>query len=190
MYASGRKGSRPCLLVFDEFSALQGGRGTATDLVERLRSTATEVMLGVQSFEGLGGSGPGSQWEALRILNACSGGLLLFRTPSPDNFVRLAGSVQQPDVSHNLDHFGLTDRGLVRSTGKFRVDPDHVRQLVPGQGYYISGGRAALTFVVTTPGLDGFRMTEAEEFITDAYRRGERLRRLYEQEGTEDEQAG
>lgn len=150
LYASGRKGARPCLLVFDEFSALQGGRATATDLIERLRSTDTEVMLGVQSFEGLGGGGPGSIGEALRILNACSGGLMLYRTPSPDNFVRLGGSVQVPATSLNVADGELTDRGMVRSEGRFRVDPDVVRQLTPGECFYIVGGRAARLYVATT----------------------------------------
>jgi hypothetical protein len=184
MYASGRKGDRPCLLIFDEFSALQGGRATAIDLIERLRSTNTSVMLGVQSFEGLGGSGAGSHWEARRIMNACSGGLLLFRSPSPDDFVKLGGSVQMPDVSQQMDANGVSERGHVRGTGRFRVDPDVVRTLVPGEGFYIVGGRAAQVFVAQTQ-VEDWAGLEAKQAIADAVVRGDAERRR--QEGTSED---
>jgi hypothetical protein len=50
-----RKATRTLLLVFDEFSATPVE--VATDLVERIRSFNVQVVLGVQSFAGLGPHG-------------------------------------------------------------------------------------------------------------------------------------
>lgn len=185
-YATARKDpARPCLLIFDEFSALQGGRRTAMDLVERLRSTNTAVMLGVQSFEGLG-----VIHEARRLLNAASGGVMVFRTPAPEELVKLAGSITVPGLTHNLDHFGLTDRGMVRGEKKFRVDPDTVREYVPGEATYIWGGRAAHIFVCRTQ-IASWAVVDAEETIAEAKRAGERfLRQLQEQAQQEGNHAG
>jgi hypothetical protein len=181
-YASRRKQpGKPCLLIFDEFSALQGGRQTAMDLMERLRSTNTAVMLGVQSFEGLG-----VIHEARRLLNAASGGVVCFRTPSPEELVKLAGSQRVPEMTHNVDHFGLTDRGLVRPGKQFKVDPDAVREYVPGEATYIWGGKAAHIFVCR-PELASWALLEADEIIRQAELAGERfqarLQREQEQEG-------
>jgi hypothetical protein len=151
-YASMRKDpGQGVVLIFDEFSALQGGRQAAKDAVERLRSTHTAVILGAQSIEGLGGGGPGAVYEARQLLSACSGGVGLFASPAPEEVVKLAGSVKLPSVTHNIDHWGLSDRGMVRPDSKFKVDPDEVRQQVPGECRYIAGGRASHFYVASTP---------------------------------------
>lgn len=65
------------LVVFDEFSAVPVQ--VATDLVERIRSLGVQVLLGVQSFAGLGN-------DRDRLLDA-SNLLLLHRSARPESFV-------------------------------------------------------------------------------------------------------
>lgn len=53
-YLTRRVQRRPSLLLFDEFSALAGGRQQAINLVERSRSAGSGVLLSAQSAAGLG----------------------------------------------------------------------------------------------------------------------------------------
>ncbi len=75
---------RRTLLIFDEFSALPVD--IATDLAERVRSYNVEVVLGVQSYAGLGRNAP-------RLVEAANS-WVLHRTSIPEPFVaHLASSV-------------------------------------------------------------------------------------------------
>jgi Type IV secretion-system coupling protein DNA-binding domain len=74
--------SRKILLIFDEFSAVP--TRVATDLVERIRSFGVQVILGVQSFTGLGP-------DAERLLEA-SNWLMMHRSANPEPFLTVVGN--------------------------------------------------------------------------------------------------
>src|SRR6266545_8414530 len=79
-----RKGE-DATLVFDEFSAIAGGRETAIQLVERVRDAGCAIYLSAQSPDGLG-----DEWQQARLVGACSGGLLLHAMPNPEPLLTAA----------------------------------------------------------------------------------------------------
>jgi hypothetical protein len=111
--AADRK--RRTLLVFDEFSALPVQ--FATDLVERVRSYNVDVVLGVQSYAGLG-------QHANRLLEA-SNSWILHRAAAPEPFVAL----------------------LAGSPSERRRRSNAVRQLKSGQVMWARGGASAVLTV-------------------------------------------
>ena len=76
----------PSLLVVDEFSAIQGGRRKAIDLLERGRGAGTGVVLSGQSAVALG-----DEDDRARLL-AAANAQIVFRTPQPAELAALAGS--------------------------------------------------------------------------------------------------
>jgi hypothetical protein len=125
------------LLVFDEFSALEGGRRAAINLVERVRGSGSGVILAGQSRRSLG-----TEEEASRILHACSGGVALFRTPEPEDMLRLAGTTRQVDYAWQLQEGEVTDRATATMRARSRIEADQVRHARPGEAWLIEGGRA------------------------------------------------
>jgi hypothetical protein len=143
------------LLIFDEFSALAGGRDRAISLVERARGSGSGVILSAQSRQALG-----DEQEASRILHACSGGVVLFRTPEPDDMVRLAGTRRVADLVHQLQDGEATGRASATVRAQTRLDPNAVRAYGPGEAAIILGGRVEHIQVIRT--------TYAEELRAEA----------------------
>ena len=79
-YATLRKprNGEDATLVFDEFSAIAGGRETAIQLVERVRDAGCAVYLSAQSPDELG-----DEAQQRRLVGACSGGMLRHAMPTP-----------------------------------------------------------------------------------------------------------
>jgi hypothetical protein len=88
-YATLRKPRRgeDATLLFDEFSAIAGGREAAIQLTERVRDAGCAVYLSAQSADGLG-----DECQQARLLGACSGGLLLHAMPDPSRCCAPPGS--------------------------------------------------------------------------------------------------
>jgi hypothetical protein len=128
---------RQTALLFDEFSALLSGQRAAIDLVERVRGSAVAVLLCAQSFEGLG-----SDYEAARILHACSGGLTVFRLADPERVLALAGTIREPELTHQLGPAGPAGRAMAKMADVARVNANEVRAFAPGEAVVIEGGRA------------------------------------------------
>jgi hypothetical protein len=96
-------------LVFDEFSAIAGGRETAIQLVERVRDAGCAVYLSAQSADGLG-----DERQQARLVGACSGGLLLHAMPNPTGLLAAAGMVkvvERPGGSTVTARLGTPRRG-------------------------------------------------------------------------------
>ncbi len=104
-YATLRKPRRgeDATLVFDEFSAIAGGREAAIQLVERVRDAGCALYLSAPSADGLG-----DEAQQRRLVGACSGGLLLHAMPDPDTLLRPAGVVKVVEQTWRLDSEGPT----------------------------------------------------------------------------------
>jgi hypothetical protein len=144
-WVSVRKTGRPALLVVDEFSAVSGARGGAIDVMERGRSFGVPSILSGQSYASLG-----TPEEADRIVSAANT-LALFASNTPDDLVRLAGSVQTAEAVLQAEDGRWTGRASVTTRARHRVDPNTVRQLQPGQAVLISGGHAEKLQVIRAP---------------------------------------
>jgi hypothetical protein len=79
-YATLRKPRRgeDVTLVFDEFSAISGGREIAIQLVERVRDAGCAVLLSAQSADGLR-----DEAQQRRLVGACAGGAPAARDAEP-----------------------------------------------------------------------------------------------------------
>jgi hypothetical protein len=145
-WASTRKGPRPAWVAVDEFSALDGGRSHAIELVERGRSAAVPVLLAGQSYASLG-----DEQQRDRLVSA-TGSVVLFASSTPDELVKLAGTVQAAEAVYAIEGGRWTGRASLTTRDRRRVDPNVIRQLAPGQAVIVSGGRAERMQVIRAPG--------------------------------------
>jgi len=132
-------------LVFDEFSAIEGGRQAAIHLVERARGSGSGTILAAQSRRALGG-----EEEAARILHACSGGVTLFRSAEPEDVARLAGDRWVQDTTWQLQDGQLTGRSATTLRTHPKLDSNHVRAYQPGEAAIIEGGRVEHVHIIRT----------------------------------------
>jgi hypothetical protein len=143
-----RKGDRAALLVVDEFSAIDGGRGHAIHIVERGRSAGVPAILAAQSYAGLG-----DEQERDRIVSGTAW-RVLFASDMPDELARLAGTVQTMEAVLQAEDGRWTGRSSVSTRARHRLDPNTVRELQPGQAVIVAGGRAERMQVIRAPGAD------------------------------------
>jgi hypothetical protein len=145
-YAAARKPpGRRALLLIDEFSALRLDNAAA--ILERLRSFGAGVVVASQSVEGL----HDDPREADRLLNAASC-LITHRLADPEQLVLRAGTVRRAERSHQLEVGGPTGAGSLRLQESFRLDPNELRCLAPGQAAVVSAGRVAHVAVAQARG--------------------------------------
>jgi hypothetical protein len=137
-YATLRKPRRgeDVTLVFDEFSAIGGGREVAIQLVERVRDAGCAVVLSAQSADGLG-----DEAQQRRLVGACAGGLLLHAMPNPDGLLRAAGVVQVVEQTWRLDSQGPTGNSSARVGEQAKITPGQVQQAREGEAWLIARGR-------------------------------------------------
>lgn len=129
---------RRTIICLDEFSAVgqdQRASQFAAGLVERTRSAAIAIVIGTQTVASLGDA-------ADRLLQTC-GMVLAHRTPLPDAIVELAGTVQVWEDSQTVDGLGVRTATSGRLQQQYRVAPDLIRALKPGEAVVISSGRWA-----------------------------------------------
>jgi hypothetical protein len=138
--------------VFDEFSAIAGGREAAIQLVERVRDAGCALYLSAQSADGLG-----DERQQARLVGACSGGLLLHAMPDPESLLRAAGVVKVVEQTWRLDTAGPTGNSSARIGERPRIEPGAVQQAREGEAWYIARGRFEHLMVARTRISDGYR---------------------------------
>jgi hypothetical protein len=153
-YATLRKPRRgeDATLVFDEFSAIAGGREAAIQLVERVRDAGCALYLSAQSADGLG-----DEAQQRRLVGACSGGLLIHAMPDPETLLRAAGVVKVVEQTWRLDPQGPTGNSSARIGERPRIEPGAVQQAREGEAWYIARGRYEHLMVARTTISDGYR---------------------------------
>jgi len=134
----------PSLLVVDEFSAIQGGRRAAIDLLERGRGAGTGVVLAAQSSIALG-----DEDERARLLAAASA-VIAFRSPQPAELATLAGSERVAEAAWQAEDGDLTGRQTITMRARGRVDQDQVRGAHTGEAHVIAAGRVARARIIRT----------------------------------------
>jgi hypothetical protein len=153
-YATLRKPRRgeDAVLVFDEFSAIAGGREAAIQLTERVRDAGCAVYLSAQSADGLG-----DEAQQRRLVGACSGGLLLHAMPNPDGLLAAAGVVKVIEQTWRLDNQGPTGNSSARIGERPRIEPGQVQQAREGEAWLIARGRYEHLMVARTRISDAYR---------------------------------
>lgn len=136
-YATERKPrERPALLIVDEFSAIADA-ARVVELVERLRSFNVGVVLAPQVEAGMGDHAASDRI----VQNAET--VFLHALRRPEGIASLAGTEQALESSYQQERERATGMGSSRSQHVFRVDPNEVRMLAPGECFVIRAGRAA-----------------------------------------------
>jgi hypothetical protein len=144
-YATVRKPpARRAALLFDEFSALEGGRPLAVDQMERNRGFGVGVVLSAQSVASLGDV---DQRE--RLLSAAAA-VIAFRSPIPAQVAQLAGTIHGLDAAHRYDDEGAHSVTYTERQHA-KVEPGLIRSLPTGIGAVISGDHALQVKVIQTP---------------------------------------
>jgi hypothetical protein len=72
---------------------------------------------------------------------------------TPERIAALAGTRQRPEYSMHYDQEGANGEGSVRVQHQFKVEPNTVRSLKPGEAYLISRGSAMRARILTAPRL-------------------------------------
>jgi hypothetical protein len=140
--------SQFAVLIVDEFSALAQGAGMAAR-IEQARGFNTSLTLAPQVVAGMG-----DEQEAARILGSVET-VICHRVNTPEEIIALAGTRKTMEYSTHYATEGATGDGSARIQHQFKVDPNKVRALPPGQAYAISRGRAMKIHVLPAPRLSG-----------------------------------
>ncbi len=135
-----------CVLIVDEFSSLASGTSMA-GRVEQARGFHTSLILAPQVVAGMG-----DEQQAERILGSVET-VICHRVNTPERIAALAGTRQRPEYSMHYDQEGANGEGSVRIQHQFKVEPNTVRSLKPGEAYLISRGRAMRANILTAPDL-------------------------------------
>jgi hypothetical protein len=133
------------LLVVDEFSAIAQASEALVQVVERTRGFGVSAVLCPQVAEGMG-----SELAAARIIGSTQT-ILLHAMTSPEQLVHAAGTKRVYSTSHQLEHDAFTGLASARLQHEYRVDPNDVRRLKPGQCFAIGSGRAMKLQIVPAP---------------------------------------
>jgi hypothetical protein len=141
-WASSRKGQRPAQVMVDEFSAIDGGRDEAIHLLERGRGAGVPVILAGQSYRSLGDDD-----QRDRLVSAADA-LVLFGSATPDELVKLAGTVLDTEAVYAVEDGAWTGRASVTHRHRAKVEPNTVRQLAVGEAVIVSRGRAERLLVI------------------------------------------
>jgi hypothetical protein len=155
------------VLIVDEFSALASGTSMA-GRVEQARGFHTSLILALQVVAGMG-----DEQQAERILGSVET-VVCHRVNTPERIAALAGTRERPEYSMHYDEEGANGEGSVRIQHQFKVEPNTVRSLEPGEAYLISRGRAMRAQVLTAPNLARpLPALATEEAATRTYPAGE-----------------
>src|SRR4029453_15457466 len=167
-YATLRKPRRgeDAPLVFDEFSAIAGGREAAIQLVERVRDAGCALYLSAQSADGLG-----DEAQQRRLVGACSGGLLLHAMPHPDTLLHAPGGVKGVYQPWRRDTEGPAGSSSARIGERPRIEAGQVQQAREGEAWYIARGRYEQLMVARTTISDGYRARAHALVALDSTRR-------------------
>jgi hypothetical protein len=136
---------RAGLLALDEFSAV-AGRVPVHELTERCRSLGLAVQVAAQSWESLAPE----ESQRSRLASTAAGGVLVMRSPDPENLCTLAGTRPVIEIGRKMVGPGqYGEEGTGRLQRAWVVDPDRVRNFRAGQAAWIHGN--ACTYVQVAP---------------------------------------
>jgi conjugal transfer pilus assembly protein TraD len=135
-FAIRKPRERFCVMIVDEFSSLTGA-GSMASRLEQARGFNTALVLAPQTAAGLG-----EPAEADRILGSVET-VVCHRVNTPDAVIELAGTRRVVEYSTQIDELvGPTGAGSARLQHTFKVDPNQVRALRPGEAFIINRGLA------------------------------------------------
>lgn len=147
-FATQRKHpEQKALLIIDELSAIADA-ARIVDLVERMRSFGVGVILAPQVESGMGSDESISD----RIIQN-SETVFLHALKRPEALIELAGTRRQVESSWQHEHGAATGSGSGRIQHVFKVDPNEVRGLRPGECFVIREGRAVRVQVAQAPAI-------------------------------------
>jgi len=136
--------SQFAILIVDEFSALASAAGMA-GRVEQARGFNTSLILAPQVLAGMG-----DESESARIRGSVET-IICHRVNTPEEIISLAGTRRAMEHSTQYAQEGITGAGSARVQHQFKVDPNKVRALLPGNAYAISRGHAMKIAVLRAP---------------------------------------
>lgn len=132
-----------CVLIVDEFSALAGSGMAAR--VEQARGFNTGLILAPQVTAGMG-----DPIEAERITGSAET-VICHRVNTPEQIISLAGTKRAVEHSTHYAPEGPTGDGSVRIQHQYKIDPNKVRALAPGNVFIISRGQAMRAQILQAP---------------------------------------
>lgn len=151
-----RKAKRKVTVILDEYSAVSGEGGIGlVSVVERWRSLGGSVVVAAQSWQGLGDTDD----ERKRLVNTCSGGRLLLRTPDAEELSARSGTIRVAEQSQHLVKGRWGTEGAVRMQDAFVVPPQRLREFQPGDVVYAHGGRGYWGAVALVPPMRPAELT-------------------------------
>lgn len=132
---TGKRQVRPGLLIIDEFGAF--GNDNVIALLTQARSAQMGVILATQDLATLG-----DQLTTQKILS-CTRTKLLMVSDFAEEMAKLAGTKYQAESSIQHEEGAPTGMGSVRIQHAFKIDPNEVASLRPGEGFLIRQRRQA-----------------------------------------------
>lgn len=145
-FATQRKPfEQPALLIVDELSAIADA-ARVTDLVERMRSYNVGVVLAPQVESGISDD----VGVADRIVQN-SETVILHALKRPERIIELAGTRLQVEASYQHDRGTATGMGSGQAQHVYKIDPNEVRALAPGECFVIRRGGVVRVQVARAP---------------------------------------
>jgi hypothetical protein len=132
-------------LIIDELSAIADA-ARVTDLVERMRSYNVGVVLAPQVESGISDD----VGVADRIVQN-SETVILHALKRPERIIELAGTRLQVEASYQHDRGTATGMGSGQAQHVYKIDPNEVRALGPGECFVIRRGGAVRVQVARAP---------------------------------------
>ena len=146
-FALRKPRGRLCVMIVDEFSSLAAA-GSMASRLEQARGFNTALILAPQTAAGLG-----EPADADRILGSVET-VICHRVNTPDAVIALAGTRQVVEFSTQYDKdTGATGEGSARLQHAFKIDPNQVRALRPGEAFVINRGRAVKARIHRAPDI-------------------------------------
>lgn len=133
-----------CVMIVDEFSALASTSGMATR-IEQARRFNTALILAPQVVAGMGG-----QEETARILGSVET-VVCHAMNTPEEIVALAGTRQMTEYSTRFSREGSTGEGTATLRDQYKIDPNKILSLPPGEAFLISRGKAMRARILRAP---------------------------------------
>lgn len=147
-FTSRKPRAQFAVMIVDEFSGLAQNAGMAAR-IEQARGFNTALVLAPQVVAGMG-----DENDAARILGSVET-IICHRVNTPEEICALAGTRRAMEYSTHYATEGTTGEGSARIQHQYKIDPNKVRGLPPGQAYIISRGRAMKAQVLQAPQVRG-----------------------------------